>query len=70
MTRSLKAPIPPIALKPTAAAAAMGVGETFFNEEIAPDLRVIRRGRVRLFPVAELERWADEHAEKTLGDRS
>ena len=30
------------------------------------DLRVIRRGRLVLVPVVELERWANENAERTL----
>jgi hypothetical protein len=30
------------------------------------DVRCVRRGRLRLFPVAELERWANDNAERTL----
>ena len=39
-----------------------------FKQRIAPELRVVREGKVRLYPVAELERWADERAEKILDD--
>lgn len=56
--------IPRIALTPPEAAEALGCGVTFFEENVAPDLRVIRRGRKRLFPVAELESWATTNAEK------
>jgi hypothetical protein len=38
------------------AAAAIGVGPDFFDENVAPELRLIRRGRKRLVPVSELER--------------
>lgn len=68
MTVSLKAPIPRVALTPSEAAAALGVGVTFFDAEIAPELRLIRRGRKRLVPVAELERWAAENTEGSIAE--
>ena len=55
--------IPPIALPEAEAAAALGMGQTFFREHVMPGLAAIRlRGKV-LYPVAELERWAIETAE-------
>jgi hypothetical protein len=36
---------------------------------VQPDLRVVRRGKLRLFPVSELERWLRENAELTLEER-
>ena len=60
--------VPRIALTAAEAAEALGVGVTFFDQEVAPELRVIRRGRKRLIPVAELERWTTENAE-TLFER-
>ena len=66
MARKLAAPIPRMALTPAEAAAALGVGPDFFNDEIRPDLQLIRRGRKVLVPVAELERWVSENAERTL----
>ena len=68
MARKPDAPIPRVALTPPEAAAAMGVGPTFFDQEIAPELRLIRRGRKRLVPVAELQRWADENAEPPMAE--
>lgn len=56
----------PIALTKPQAAAALGVSVDSFERHIQPDLRVIRRGRLRLFAVAEIERWADEQGERTL----
>jgi hypothetical protein len=67
--RKIRPPIPAIALPPAEAAAALGMGETAFREHVAPDLRVILRGRMRLYPVSELERWADENAIKVLEGR-
>lgn len=53
MTRKLAVSIPRIALTPTEAAAAIGVGPDFFDAHVAPELRLIRRGRKRLVPVSE-----------------
>lgn len=66
MTKKLAISIPRIALTPAEAAAAIGVGPDFFDQNIAPELRMIRRGRKRLVPVAELERWSVENAERVL----
>lgn len=58
--------VPRITLTPKEAAEALGVGLTTFKTKIAPELRVIRRGSVRLYPVTELERWASRNAERVL----
>ena len=50
------------ALRLEEAAESLGVSLDFFREHIAPDLRVIRKSRVRLIPVSELDRWLDETA--------
>jgi hypothetical protein len=66
VARKLPTSIPRIALTPPEAAAAIGVGPDFFEENVAPELRLIRRGRKRLVPVAELERWTAENAERAM----
>jgi hypothetical protein len=66
MARKLAVSIPRIALTPPEAAAAIGVGPDFFEANVAPDLRLIRRGRKRLVPVGELERWTAENASRAL----
>jgi len=66
MPRKISAPIPRVALTPDEAAAAIGVGKTFFNEQVRPELRLIRRGRKVLVPVADLERWVNENAEEPM----
>lgn len=68
MAKKLPTSIPRIALTPAEAAAAIGVGPDFFDANVAPELELIRRGRKRLVPVQELERWVAENAERVLGD--
>jgi excisionase family DNA binding protein len=65
--KKLAAPIPRVALTPAEAAAALGVGPDFFDANIRHELRWVRRGSKRLVPVAELQAWADENAERVLG---
>lgn len=69
VARKLAVSIPRIALTPPEEAAAIGVGPDFFEENVAPELRLIRRGRKRLVPVTELERWIADNAEYALGER-
>lgn len=64
--KKLSTDIPRFALTPAEAAASIGVGPDFFEENVAPELRVIRRGRKRLIPVTELERWLAEAAEPPM----
>lgn len=68
MTVRVDAPVPRVALTPPEAASALGVGVTFFDSEVAPEIRCIRRGRKRLFPLAELERWTAENAERPVAE--
>jgi hypothetical protein len=59
-------PVPRIALTQQEACASLGCSEEFFVEHVRPYLRVVRRGRKRLFPVAELRRAVDEMAENVF----
>jgi excisionase family DNA binding protein len=58
--------IPRVALTRKEAAASLGVGLTFFEEQVQPELKVIRRGAKVLIPLTELERWTTENAERVL----
>lgn len=58
----------PVAVCKPDAAAALGMSTDSFERYVMSDVRCIRRGKLRLFPVAELERWADENAERLLSD--
>lgn len=53
-----------LALNRTDSAAALGVSVDFFDEHVAHELRCVRRGRRRLYPIREIERWLDETAER------
>lgn len=50
------------------AADALGVSHDHFHKHIAPELRIVREGRVQLVPVAELQRWLDTHASYAIED--
>jgi hypothetical protein len=69
MTVRVDAPIPRVALTPPEAAASLGVGSTFFDAEIAPELRVIRRGRKRLYAIAEIQRWVESNGESPMNEQ-
>ena len=59
-------PVPRIALTREEAAAALGIGLDSFERYVQSHVRLIRWGRLRLVPVSELQRFADEAAEKVL----
>ncbi len=52
-----------LAVGPVEAATALGVSVTYFTENIVADLRVIRRGRRVIIPIAELVRWMEREGE-------
>lgn len=58
--------LPRLALNVNEACDALGCSWDFFAEHVAPDLRVVRRGRRKLIAVAEIERWLEASAERTL----
>jgi excisionase family DNA binding protein len=55
-----------LALTATEAAEALGVSPDFFHKHIDLELRWVRRGRKKLVAVAELERWLEREAARTL----
>jgi hypothetical protein len=58
--------VPRVALVAEEAAEALGISVRSFYEHVAPELKVVRRGRLRMYPVRELERWLEESAERAL----
>ena len=60
--------VPRLALSKTEAADALGVSIDFLEQHILHELRIVRRGRRRLIPLIELQRWIDNNAHRTLGD--
>jgi hypothetical protein len=59
-----------LALTRSEAAAAIGVSLDSFERYVQPELRLVRRGRLRLVPIRELERWLDHEAALTLDEWS
>ena len=64
--RKVTVPVPPIALPKPAAAAALGMSLDSFERYVMAEVRCIRKGSMRLYLVKDLERWADENAERLL----
>jgi excisionase family DNA binding protein len=64
--RQVVAEVPRVTLAQAEAARALGVSEDHFVRHIRDDLRSIRSGRRVLYPVAELERWAERSAARYL----
>jgi hypothetical protein len=64
--KKLAAPVQRLAYNREEAAASLGVGLTTFKTKIAPELRVVRDGKVRLYAVKELERWLERRGERVL----
>lgn len=58
--------VPRICLCREEAAESLGLSLSSFERHVQPFVPCIRRGKLRLFPVAELERWAEQNAEQTL----
>jgi excisionase family DNA binding protein len=63
-----KPSVPRLALSKGEAANALGVSIDFLEEHVMHELKVVRRGRRRLIPLSELQRWIDSNAHRTLGD--
>jgi hypothetical protein len=55
-----------LAITRAEAARALGVSINSFERHVQPELRIVRRGKLRLIPVREIERWLEENAEWTL----
>ena len=48
-----------LALSKAEAAEVLGVSVDYLDEHVLPELRIVYRGRRRLIPIRELERWLD-----------
>jgi excisionase family DNA binding protein len=62
--------VPRVALTRAEAASALGISVDSFERYVQPEIRHIRRGRLRLVPVRELERWLDSNAARVLEEDS
>ena len=55
---------PRLAVSRREAAAALGMSLRHFQRHVQPHLRCVYSGQLRLFPVAELERWVNEQSRR------
>lgn len=55
-----------LALTRAQAAESLGMSVDSFERYVQADVRMIRRGRMRLVPVRELERWLEANAARVL----
>lgn len=65
----MSGPIQPsvtLALQKPHAAAALDMSVDSFERYVMPHVRCVRRKSMRLYPVAELERWVRENAESLI----
>jgi hypothetical protein len=44
------------------AAEAVGMSESSFKRHVQPELRIVRRGSLRIIPVPEVEKWLESNA--------
>ena len=44
------------------AAQVVGMSESSFKRHVQPELRIVRRGSLRIIPVSEIERWLERNA--------
>lgn len=64
------AQVPKLALDVGEACEALGVSWDFWQAHVAAEVRIVRRGRRKLVPIAELQRWLDDNAELALATGS
>lgn len=58
-----------MALTRPEAVLAPGMSVKHFDRHVKPRLRVVYSGGLKLYPLAELERWTDRHASAAPADR-
>ena len=67
-TREFWLAVPRVSLTREEAARSLGISLDSFERYVQSDLRLVRRGKLRLVPVAELEAWVERNAERVFGD--
>jgi hypothetical protein len=65
-TPRLTVTVAPVSVPKPVAAQVLGMSVDSFDRYVMAEVRCVRRGSLRLFPVAELDRWANENAQRLL----
>ena len=58
--------IPRIALRVGEAAASLGISDDHFRRHVAPQLKWVRTGRVKLVACSELEEWLRKSSQRIV----
>jgi excisionase family DNA binding protein len=58
--------LPRLALTRSEAARSLGMSLDSFERHVQAQIRLVRRGKLRLVPVSELERWLETNAARTF----
>ena len=56
----------PLAVDVNGACRLLGVSWDYWAEHVASEVRIVRKGRRKLVPIAELERWLAENSTAVL----
>lgn len=64
------AAVPRVTLTREEAAGSLGMSLDSFERYVQPEINLIRRSRMLLVPIAELNRWAQDNAEPTIPKRA
>jgi hypothetical protein len=67
LARELVAARAPLALRPEIAAEMLSISLDTFTRHVAPDVRFVPVGRIRLYPVSEIVKWLEREARRELG---
>lgn len=59
-------PLERLAYTMSEAAAVIGVSPDFFADHVRADLRIVRKGRLKLVSKLELERWLEQNSTLTI----
>lgn len=61
--KAIHRPAPPrLGLTVAEAAQAVGMSESSFKRHVQPELRIVRRGSLRIIPLSEVEKWLERNA--------
>jgi hypothetical protein len=66
MKRAPRPTTPRLALRKAEVAEALGVSDDFISDHVWHELKLVRRGRLTLAPLAEVERWLDQNAARVF----
>ena len=61
-SRAFQTSVPRLAVSRPEAAEALGMSLAHFDRVVRPSVAVVYSGKLRLYPIAELQRWLDAEA--------